>query len=112
MMEQDAILNDLNNLNFENKLDDLVRTAEQLDDQLNAINPDNSDIEKMHKIIIKRADLIVEGFTKYQAFEEKNDPQLRAESSDSFKEADLLIEEFMKLRKKFEKKHHVIIGDN
>ncbi|MCH2022727.1 MAG: hypothetical protein MK207_09640 [Saprospiraceae bacterium] len=111
MVEQDAIINDLNNLNLENKLDDLVRTAEQLDDELNAIKPDNSDIEKMHKIMIKRADLIVEGFTKYQASEEKNDPELRTESSDSFKEADLLIEEFIKLRKKFEKKHHVIIDD-
>ena len=111
MVKQDAIINDLNNLNLENKLDDLVRTAEQLDDELNAIKPDNSDIEKMHKIMIKRADLIVEGFTKYQASEEKNDPELRTESSDSFKEADLLIEEFIKLRKKFEKKHHVIIDD-
>lgn len=103
MVEQDAIVIDLNNLNFEHKLDDLVRTAEQLGEELNAIKPDNSDIEKMHKIIIKRADLIVEGVTKYQASEEKNDPTLRTESSDSFKEADLLIEEFIKLRKKFQK---------
>ncbi len=65
----------------------------------------------MHKIIIKRAYLIIEGYTKYQASKEKNDPDKRAEASESFKEADFLIEEFMKLGKKFEKIHHVIMDD-
>ena len=88
-----------------------IAQAEELAKKIKTIDPTEPDIAKLHDIIEKRSDLIVDGLVKYKEFKTTNDPDLEKKSTASFNEAGHLLETFMTERKKFEKSHNVVIED-
>ena len=95
----------------EQKTDEFISTAKKLAEQFKTVQPEDSELAKIHDIVNRRADAIVKGLEEYKEFQTTNDPVLQQRAVKTFEEARQLLDVFKVERDKFEQRHNIVIGE-